>query len=311
MKKKRSRLPIPRSVTHTSSNESARARLVSRDGSRPNVLRRGLKARALSDFFHSILTASWPKIFVLVLMFLLFFNCLFSGFYLLAGSVIENARPGSFLDAFFFSVQTMATIGYGYMRPVGIFANSIATVEAFFGLITFALVSGLLFAKLSRPTAKVLFSNVAVITQRNGRPCLMFRLANARGNQILGGSVRVTLLRSEMTQEGELIRAFQDLELLRSYSPVFALTWTVLHFIDDPKSPFFGQTVDTLRAQEVEIVATFAGVDETFSQQVHARHSYVADELRWNQRFEDVLLRDALGRVVIDYGRFHLTREAE
>ena len=271
-------------------------------------MRRGLSRRLLSDFFHDLLRASWPKIFVLVFLYLMATNAFFSALYLLAGNAIDNAKSGSFLDAFFFSVQTMATIGYGYMRPVGIFANMVATFEAFFGLITFALVSGLLFAKLSRPTAKVLFSEVAVITRRDGRPCLMFRLSNARGNQILGGSVEVTLLRSERTVEGEMIRSFRDLSLLRSSTPVFALSWSVLHFIDDPASPLFNSTPESLQAQESEIVVTFVGVDETFSQEVHARHSYVASEIRWNHRFADVLSRDSSGMTLIDYGHFHETR---
>jgi inward rectifier potassium channel len=298
----------PETSTHTSTGDSARARLIARDGARPRVLRRGLPKHVLTDFFHNILRASWLKIFVLVFVYLMATNSFFSSLYLLGGNAIDNAKPGSFLDAFFFSVQTMATIGYGFMRPIGVFANIVATFEAFFGLITFALVSGLLFAKLARPTAKVLFSSVAVISRRDGRPCLMFRLANARGNQILGGSVQVTLLRSERTLEGEMIRSFRDLELMRSNTPVFALSWSVVHFMDDPASPLFGSTLESLRDQESEIVITFVGVDETFSQEVHARHSYIADELRWNSRFVDVLSRDPSGMTLVDYGRFHSTQ---
>src|SRR5262249_23589165 len=161
--------------------------------------------------------------------------------YLLLGHAIANARPGSFSDAFFFSVQTMATIGYGQMAPATFAAHVLVSVEAFVGLVGFAMVTGITFSKFSRPTARILFSNVAVVTQRDGVPCLMFRMANERGTSIVEAQAHVVLTRSETTLEGEKVRRFYDLKLLRQQNILFALSWTALHPITQ-ESPFSGET---------------------------------------------------------------------
>jgi inward rectifier potassium channel len=231
-------------------------------------------------------------------------NVAFALGYLSIGDGIEEARPGSFSDAFFFSVQTMATIGYGKMAPRGLAANLLVTLEALVGLLGLALVTGLVFAKFSRPTARVLFSRHAVITRFDGTPSLLFRMANERGNQIAEAQAHLVLLRTERTPEGEEVRRVHDLRLRRSQSAFFALTWLVVHPIT-PDSPLHGETPESLREKDLDLVASVTGLDETLSQSVHARHAWSAHQILWNHRFADVLVRLADGRRAIDYRKFH------
>jgi inward rectifier potassium channel len=266
----------------------------------------GLRNPWLSDLYHSLLTLPWWA-FLLGLAFVyLGLNVLFAMLYLRGDGAIANARPGAFSDAFFFSVETLSTIGYGQMSPATLYGNVVMTVEALFGLTLLAVVAGLVFARVSRPTARVIFSKVAVVTPYNGVPTLSFRLANERRNQILEAQVSVTLVRDERTAEGEWMRRFYDLQLARQRSPIFAMTFTVMHPID-PASPLWNATAASLTAEAAEIVVTVTGIDETLSQAVHARTSYLAFEVVWGHRFADVFTQTEDGRLAIDYRRFHDT----
>lgn len=269
-----------------------------------NVVRKGTWRFHWHDLYHLLLTMSWPAFLALMWVLYAVSNALFALAYLAGGNCIQNARPGSFPDAFFFSVQTMATIGYGGMSPATDYANWVVTVEAMVGLLGVAMVTGLAFARFSRPTARVLFSRVAVIRPYNGVPTLMFRTANLRYNQILEAQMSVTLVRNEVSPEGEFMRRFYDLNLVRSRTPIFALSWTVMHAIDET-SPLYGATPELLTEQEIEIVVTMTGLDETVSQTVHARHSFIACEILWDMRFVDVLSGRGDGPMSIDYSRFH------
>jgi inward rectifier potassium channel len=223
---------------------------------------------------------------------------------------IANAAPGSFMDAFFFSVQTMATIGYGDMHPATVYTNFLVTIEVLLGMTGLALSTGLVFARFSRPTARVMFSNVAVVVDHDGVPSLMFRAANQRSNQILEAEVAVMLLRDELSEEGVEMRRFHDMAVSRPRTPMFALSWTVIHPIDQA-SPLRGESRDSLARSHAQIIVSIGGIDETFSQTIHARHTYEADEIRWNHRFADILTRAEDGHRRIDYRRFHDTVEAQ
>jgi inward rectifier potassium channel len=169
-----------------------------------------------------------------------------------------------------------------------------------------AVAAGLMFARFSQPTARVLFSKVAVVAPFNGVPTLSLRIANVRRNQILDAQVSVTLVRDEQTVEGEWIRRFYDLNLARQRSPIFAMTFTVMHAID-AASPLWNATSLSLAAEAVEIIVTVAGLDETISRTVHARTSYLAHEVLWNHRFTDVFIQTETGHLAIDYRLFHNT----
>lgn len=259
------------------------------------------------DLYHWLLVLNWWSFLGLMVGLYLVGNVFFAIAYLLDPTGINNAEPGSFWDAFFFSVQTMSTVGYGAMSPQSFYANVLVTVETLAGLLALAVITGLMFARFSQPTARVLFSHVAVICPLNGVPTLMFRVANQRGNQILEAQAQVSLVQREKTQEGATIRRFYDLPLLRTKTPIFALTWTVMHPID-PSSPLFGVTPETIgQIESGAIVVILTGLDETVSQIVHARHTYRISEVRVGHRFVDILLEDHLGRLAIDYPHFHDT----
>ena len=276
-------------------------------GGSANIVRVGLSTRRFSDLYHRLLTMSWLRLIAVMSGSYMLLNMAFALLYWIDPHGLENAS-GSYIDAFFFSVQTMATImATARSVPHSVFANVMVTVEAFLGLMSLAMVTGLLFAKFSKPTARVLFSSVAVVSVRDGVESLMLRMANERGNQIVEAQLRLVLARNELTKEGERVRRFHDLSLLRDRNAIFALTWTAVHPIT-PVSPLWGQTPDSLREMQAEIISSVMGVDETFSQTVHARHSYVADELVWNARFVDILsIRDD-GRRMVDYTKFHDTQ---
>jgi inward rectifier potassium channel len=257
------------------------------------------------DLYHRLLTLSWAGFFGLIAASYIVFNAVFALLYLVRDGSIANAKPG-FADAFFFSVQTMATIGYGEMRPATLYANVIVTVEVLLGLTGFALATGVIFARFSRPTSRVLFSNVAVVARHDGKPTLMLRAANERANRILEAEVRLVLARNEVTAEGEVMRRFHPLLPARARTPLFGLSWTVLHVID-AASPLHGASQEQLRAQEAEVIATILGIDETLSQPIHARHSYRAHEILFERRFADILRRAPDGTTTVDYRRFHDT----
>lgn len=271
----------------------------------PKELAKAMRASHFwRDLYHLFLTVSWPRFLALIALVYIAANALFALAYLAGGNCLENARPRSFLDAFFFSVQTIATVGYGTVYPRTLYANIIVTIEVLVGLLGFAIVTGLIFAKFSRPTARVLFSRVATVAPFNGISTLMFRAANERRNQILEAQMRMFLVRNEVTAEGQSMRRFHDLRLVRNRTPIFSITWTVMHTIDET-SPLYGATTDSLAKVEAEIVITFTGIDETVSQAIHARHSFPAQKILWNMRFVDILSRTPDGKVSIDHDRFH------
>jgi inward rectifier potassium channel len=263
----------------------------------------GLKRSRVTDGYHLLLRAPWWGVLLTIVGTFLLANAFFALLYR-ASHGIGGAHDGSFLDAFFFSVQTMGTIGYGVMYPQTVFANVLVTLESIGGLIGLAMVTGLVFAKFARPTARVLFSQVAVITVRDGVPTLMFRMANERRNHVVEATLRVAALRNTVTKEGERFRKIDDLVLARQTSPAFIMTWTALHPIT-PGSPLYGMTAESLAGSDLEILVTLMGLDETLAQTIHARHSYVAREIIFGAKLSDVLKTLPNGRRVVDLAAFH------
>ena len=309
MAARRRKLAPPLSVVPPDGGEAHLFHLLARDTA-DEVLAIGLRRRWFGDLYHRTLTISWPKFLLLAGAVYLLANLLFAALYFLQPGSINNARPGVFLDAFFFSVETIATIGYGVMSPATVYANLVMTAESAIGLLFVAMTTGLVFARFARPTARVLFSRVAVIGPVNSKPTLTIRLANVRRNQMLAAQVSVTLVRDERTEEGALLRRFYDMKLIRDRSPIFAMTFTVMHEIDEA-SPLLGATAAMLHEMNAELVVTASGIDEVLVQPVHARTSYLPHEILWNHRFTDVLGYTEDGRRAIDYARFHDTVNLE
>jgi inward rectifier potassium channel len=282
----------------------AETRLFGRYGAARDIVAIGLRRQPGKDLYHSLLTASWKRLFALVALAYLGVNAVFAGAYLALGNAIESARAGDFWDAFFFSVQTMATIGYGRMAPRTLGANALVAVEALMGMMGLAVVTGLVFAKFSRPTARVIFSRVAVVSPYDRVPSLMFRMANERANQIVEAQLHVVLVRNDQTAEGDTVRRVHDLTLRRSRSALFALTWTAIHPIT-PQSPLFGEDAESMAEKQADIVVSLTGHDESLAQTVHARHAYGPEQVAWGVRFRDILVHLPNGIRAVDYRRFH------
>jgi inward rectifier potassium channel len=258
----------------------------------------------IRDFYHWLWVISWAKFFFLISLFFLLINFVFAFAYFTIADGIANAKPGSFSDAFFFSVQTLSTIGYGAMYPQSVLAQILVTIEVLIGLILVTTGTGLIFARFARPQARILFSNKAVICPFDGIPTLMFRVANQRNNRIIEARIQVSLLKTQVSQEGIELRRLYDLQLLRSQSPSFRLSWLVMHPIDET-SPLYGVTTTSLAQLEGTIIVILTGLDETFSQTIHSRYLYYVNDLHWSMRFVDVLYKSDDGSYTIDYQRFH------
>jgi inward rectifier potassium channel len=256
------------------------------------------------DPYHLMLTVPWPGFLFLIALAYIGINGLFASAYLLGGDNIANARPGSLVDAFFFSVQTFASIGYGAMTPKTFYANILVTFEAWVELLSLAVITGLAFARFSRPTARVLFSEVAVITPYQRVPTLMFRAANQRRNQVLEAQMLVYLMMDEISEEGTRMRRFYDLNLTRSRTPSFVLTWTAMHPIDE-QSPLYGLSQESLLQAKATFSVSLSGIDETVNQTIYARHVYAAQDIRENHRLVDIFSDTPDGHREIDYTKFH------
>ena len=279
-------------------------RFVTRDG-HVNVERQGLEGRRPArDWYHRLLTLTWAQTILFITCIYLLLNSLFAMLYLLDPNDVSNLHNNNFADAFFFSVQTLSTVGYGWMVPKTFYANCVVTVECLTGMASIGLITGLLFSRFSRPTARVMFSHFAVISAYEGLPTFIFRAANKRGNQLLQAEIRVTLARNETTLEGEPLRRFYDLKLVRERTSFFSLTWMVRHQID-VDSPLYASTPESLELSETEIIVLLSGIDDVFRQTVHGRFAYNHEEIKCGYRFVDMFSRDGQNRPIINYANFN------
>ena len=259
------------------------------------------------DLYLKLLARPWRWVIGSIVVFLLLQNLIFAFGYWLSGGIDGTTTlQNDFARAFFFSVETLGTIGYGTMYPTNMAAHVLVTVESITGILSIALITGVIFAKFSRIRARVLFSKVAVVSMVDGVPTLMMRIANERGNYIADATVTVTLLRVGRTKEGHQLARMQDLKLARDRSPAFTRTWLVMHPIT-PDSPFYGVTPDSLRDAVGEVIVSFSGVDNVSSQLISAVDSYLDSEIFWGHRFLDMMVVSPTGRAAVDMTKFHET----
>ncbi len=268
------------------------------------IVREGLPRRRWQDLYHRFMTLSWPRLFASFAGFFIAFNLLFAALYSLQPGDLAHLNPPGFWGRFFFSVETLATVGYGDMHPQTVFAHLIASVEIFVGMMSLALIAGMMFARFSRPTARILFARHAVIRPLDGLPTLMLRAANERHNVIMEAQAHLRLARDERSIEGYRIRRIYDLRLRRSEQPAFLYGWTVLHTLE-PDSPLADATAESLRAANAFLILTLSGIDETTGQTLMAHQEYTADSLRWQHTFADILTNGPDGVDRVDYSRFH------
>jgi len=282
-------------------------RLLNRDGTF-NVARHQTVADSVLSYY-ALINMSWPRFIALVIGSYIAANALFAGLYMFCGpnalqATAKQEISSPFLKAFFFSIETFSTIGYGNIVPTTLAANILVSIEAITALLGFALATGIVFARFSRPTAKILFSDVAVVAPYNGITAFEFRIINARNNQIIELAARVLLSKFENV-DGNRIRKYHQLKLEREKVVFFPLSWTIVHPIDE-QSPMRGLTGEDLIASDAEFLILLTGIDETFSQTVHARSSYRAEELVWDARFANVYVYDTHGHILgVDMNRFH------
>lgn len=259
----------------------------------------------LGDLYHTMLRAPWWITLVTIAGLVLAVNLLFAIVFLGTGG-IAGARPGSFADAFFFSVQTVGTVGYGAMYPATLAANLAVTAETIVALVVAAVSTGLVFSKFSIPQARLEFAREAVIFRNEGVPTLAIRLSNTRANYIVEAQVKITLVRAETTREGVFFYRMYDLRLARDRSPQLGRSWQVLHAITDD-SPMRGATPESMRAQEMELTVTVLGIDGTSSQTVYGSHVYDDARVRFGARYADMLFPKPGGRIELDYRMLHDT----
>ena len=278
-------------------------RRVVRVGAR-QVVTEGIARPIFHDLFHHFMTVSWPRLFFTLAVFFLVFDLLFGFLYYLVPGCIANLNPPGFAGDFFFSVETLATVGYGEMHPETFYGHAVAMIEIFVGLMSLALITGLMFARFSSPRARFLFTKKGVVRPVDGKATLMFRAANERQNVVQDASARLRMLRDEITEEGYRIRRIVELPLLRSQHPMFSLGWTVMHVIDEA-SPLSSETAESLANSRAMFILSLSGTDENTGQMLMARAEYFSADIFWNATFHDILEEQADGTIHVDYGKFH------
>lgn len=291
-----------------SRERTSKPQIVRLGGREIEVVTEGNHLGFWADISHRCMTASWPAFIAGAALVFVAFNAVFALFYWIGDRPIANVPGGAYIDYLYFSIETLSTAGYGDMHPQTHYGHFIATVELFTGIFSMSLMTGLIFARFSRPNARLLFADNPVISHHDGKPTLMLRFANERHNIIGNATARLWLLRNEVSLEGRTFRRFYELPLTRNEHPALALSWTLYHVLDE-ESPLHGLDAEALDAASVSLVVVVSGYDAVAAQTIHARRSYDHSDIRFGQRYADILDTSQDGRLRIDYGKFHETLE--
>lgn len=270
------------------------------------IITEGLDLSFWADVSHRCMTASWPSFIAGVVVVFIVFNAAFGLLYWLGDQPVSNVARNDYLDYLYFSIETLSTAGYGDMHPQTHYGHFVSAVELLTGIFSMSLMTGLIFARFSRPSARLLFANHPVIATQDGKPTLMVRLANERHNIIGNATARLWILKNTITNEGRAIRRFNELSLLKNEHPALALSWTLYHVLDE-QSQLFNLDTEDLKAANVALVVVVSGYDVVAAQTIHARKSYDHTDIRFGQRYADILENLDDGRIRIDYGKFHDT----
>jgi inward rectifier potassium channel len=283
------------------SNRTVRVRFGDRE-----IVAEGASRPLFADISHRCMTASWPAFIAGAAVIFLLFNAIFAALYWIGDQPVANVPGGAYIDYLYFSIETLSTAGYGDMHPQTHYGHFIATVELFTGVFSMSLMTGLIFARFSRPRPRFLFSDHPVITTRNGKPTLMIRFANERHDAVLHATARLWSISTESSEEGHFFRRFVELPLERSESPMLALTWTIIHVIDE-RSPLFGKTIADFETEKLSLILLVTGFDENAAQDIHARKNYRYSDVMHGRHYTDIISVDDAGRTLIDYHHFHTT----
>jgi inward rectifier potassium channel len=275
---------------------------------RREVVAEGLRLNFWTDVSHRCMTASWPAFIGGAVMVFVTFNAIFALLYWIGDQPVANVPGGAYIDYLYFSIETLSTAGYGDMHPQSHYGHFVSAVELFTGIFSMSVMTGLIFARFSRPNARLLFADNPVISTHEGKQTLMVRFVNERHNIIGNASAKLWLLRNERSLEGQSFRRFYELPLVRNEHPALALSWTLYHVLDQA-SPLCGLDADDFAASGVALVVVVTGYDVVAAQTIHARKSYDHSDIRFGQRYADIMSTTDDGRIRIDYSRFHETLE--
>jgi inward rectifier potassium channel len=270
------------------------------------IVAEGLRLSFWADISHRCMTASWPSFIGGAVLVFIVFNVAFGLLYWLGDNPVSNVTRSDYIDYVYFSIETLSTAGYGDMHPQTHYGHFIATVELFTGIFSMSVMTGLIFARFSRPRARLLFANNPVISTREGKSNLMMRLANERHNVIGNATARLWVIKNIVNGDGETLRRFTELSLEKNEHPALALTWTLFHVLDET-SPLYNLDVDGMKAASVALVLVVTGYDVVAAQTIHARRTYDHTDIRFGQRYADILEELEGGRVRINYSKFHDT----
>ena len=258
------------------------------------------------DIYHRLLSLSWPKFSAWIVGTYLGLNLIFAALYAIGGEPIAGMTPGSFWDGFFFSVQTLATVGYGHLYPQTLYGNVVTTVEIMIGLFLFAVMTGLIFVRFSRPAARILFSDSIIIGPFDGRPALMLRIANLRQSTLVEAEFRIIFARDEPIEGDPSFRHFYNLKLAFDRLISFPAALTLRHIIDET-SPLFGATPESLAESRAFFSASVVGIETVISATVQAQRDYSWRDVRFGEHFVDIYTPEGDGKLIVDYGRIHET----
>jgi inward rectifier potassium channel len=272
------------------------------------LVKLNVKEFDLRDTYHLILTLTWPGFAGVVFGIYLLINVFFAILYMLNPRAIAEMAPGSFFDAFFFSVETLATVGYGHMYPETFYGHLIAMLEIMVGMFGLAVITGLIFVRFSRPTARIQFSKVAVIAPFDGVPNLMIRVANLRHQAMVEPEFRMLFMWDTVTAEGDDVRRFRSLRLEFDHLIAFPAVMTIRHPIDE-ESPLFGLTPKDSQKQDIRILASIVGVDTVIVAPVQSLRDYNYDQIEWNRRFVEIYDQNEAGDWTVDYARIDETED--
>src|SRR3984957_6807796 len=272
------------------------------------IITEGGRLSFWADISHRCMTASWPAFIGGAVLVFVVFTAVFALFYWIGDQPIANVPGGAYIDYLYFSIETLSTAGYGDMHPQTHYGHFIAAVELFTGIFSMSLMTGLIFSRFSRPNARLLFADNPVISNHDGEPTLMIRLANERHNIISNATAKLWLFKNIVSMEGEQLRRFYELPLTQNQNPGLALSWTFYHVLDE-KSPLYEVTADDLEAYNASLVVVVSGYDVVAAQTVQARKTYDHSDIRFGHRYVDIIGISEDGRLRIDYGRFHETLE--
>src|SRR5580658_7346319 len=272
------------------------------------VVTEGLHLNFWTDIRHRCMRASLPSFIGGAVLVFVAFNAFFAALYWLGDQPIANVPGGAYIDYLYFSIETLSTAGYGDMHPQTHYGHFVAAVELFTGIFSMSLMTGLIFARFSRPNARLLFADHPVVTNHDGKPTLMLRLANERHNVISNAIAKLWLFKNIVSMEGETLRRFYELQLTQNQNPGLALSWTLYHVLDET-SPLYQTNADDLEAIKASLVIVVTGYDIVATQTVHARKTYNYRDVRFGHRYADILDTSDDGRLRVDYSRFHDTLE--